>query len=164
RFYRDDLKNEVRRELNWLQAHSEPRLRWENDPGLMPSLVQLRSLLLNETPAELATVAAPDQFTGPAAGIIASCLAILRTSHPTRFERLIPGGEPSPFVAGLEREVAGPHPHLVAFVQQQKIDEKTTRTSRTWPQPVWPEWKTPSGARWTFGAAKPIRVQEPSRV
>src|SRR6185503_13787442 len=77
RFYREYLSGDVRQELNWLQARWEARQKWQNEPHLVPSLVQLRSLLLNESPAELATLATPDQFTGPMSGVIASCISVL---------------------------------------------------------------------------------------
>src|SRR5260221_13913514 len=117
RFYRDHLREDAQRELGLLQQQSEPKRKYHNESHLTPSLVQLRSLLLNETPAQLALVATPDQFSGPASGVIASCMAVLRSSHPTRYERLIPGGEPSPFVAGLEREVSDPDASLDEAIQ-----------------------------------------------
>ena len=157
RFYRDFLGEDVRRELDWLQNRWEPKRRGHNDPHLMPSLVQLRSLLLNETPAELAHVATPDQFTGPPSGVIASCLGLLRATHPARFQRLFPPGEPSPFVAGLEREVAGPNARLLTDVQPAEIDPKTAAGPALWPQLTWWGWKTPTGARWTFGHIRPVR-------
>jgi hypothetical protein len=159
RFYREYLKPDIRRELNWLQNRWEPNRKWHHDPNLMPSLVQLRSLLLNESPAELANVATPDRFTGTPAGVMASCLAILRSSHPTRFERLIPPGEPTPFVTGLERDVAGPHVHLVVSLTYQ-----TTAGEEifTWPQLTWREWSTSGGEPWTFGHIRPQRGANPS--
>src|SRR5439155_15172411 len=51
RFYRDYLKEDVRRELDLLVHRWEPSRKYNNDPHLIPSEVQLRSLLLNETPA-----------------------------------------------------------------------------------------------------------------
>jgi hypothetical protein len=164
RFYRDYLQEDVRRELNWLAACWEPKRRWNNDSRLMPSLVQLRSLLLNETPAELAKVATPDRFTGAPSGLIATCASVLRTSHPTRYERLIPGGEPSPFVLGLEREVAGPNPNLVVAVQHEIADKGSKRVLPAWPQLTWPSWKTEAGRLWSFGRVKPVRATEPDSV
>ena len=43
----------------------------------------------------------------------------LATNVPAR-ERLIPSGEPSPFVPGIEREVSGPHARLVQDVRTQE--------------------------------------------
>jgi hypothetical protein len=162
RFYRDFLQEDVRRELNWLQARWEPKRRWNNDSHIMPSLVQLRSLLLNESPAELANVATPDQFTGPPSGIIGSCASVLRTSHPTRYERLVPGGEPSPFVAGLEREVAGPNPNLVLGVQHEAARKSSGPATPIWPELTWRSWKTEAGKPWSFGRVKPVRATEPN--
>ena len=151
RFYRDYLKLEVKRELDILERRWPETRRSHNDSHIMPSLVQLRSLLLNETPATLARITTPDQFAGPASGIIASCISILRTSRPTRFERLIPSGPPSPFVAGLEREVAGPNVHLVQNVVTESPDKNSRPTGVIWPRIAWWGWKTPTGVAWNFG-------------
>ena len=43
----------------------------------------------------------------------------LATNAPAR-ERLIPSGEPSPFVTGIEREVSGPHAQLVQDVRTEE--------------------------------------------
>ena len=164
RFYRDYLKEDVRRELNWLQHRLPAERRWHNEPGRLPSLVQLRSLLLNETPAELAAIAQPDQFTGPPSGVTASCLSVLRASHPTRYQRLIPPGGPSPFVTGLEREMSGPNPDLIASVEYQELDSNTKGNQTTWPRLTWPQWKTPTGAAWSFGHIRPVREGSPRAV
>jgi hypothetical protein len=142
RFYRELLPVDVKRELDVLPLGSPGERRARNEPDALPSLVQLRSLLLNESPAQLASNAVPDKFTGSAGGVIANCLAILRASRPPRFERLIPGGEPSPFVAGIERDVAGPN----VFLTQQVGAESNSSTRITWPV-----WKTPTGVAWNFG-------------
>ena len=165
RFYRDYLKEDVRRELDRFSRRSEPARKHENNPDDLPSEVQLRSLLLNETPAELARLATPEQFSGSPSGLIASCIAVLRTSHPTRYQRLIPAGEPSPFVAGLEREVAGPNPFLVQALQSSAPDEATHTTRPTWPEVTWwKSWQTPAGHRWTFGQITPVREGAPANV
>src|ERR1051326_3167705 len=168
RFYRDYLLEDVRGELGRLRQRWAPERKFKNDSHIMPSEVQLRSLLLNEIPATLASLAAPEQFTGPPSGVIASCLAVLRTSHPTRFERLIPGGEPTPFVAGLERDVSGPNPYLTQAIVSQPNENPAKAnppTQLTWPEVTWwKSWKTPSGHRWTFGRVAPVPHAAPSRV
>ena len=164
RFYREYLKEDVRHELNWLQPRWPAGRRWHNEPGRLPSLVQLRSLLLNETPVELAAIAQPDQFTGPRSGVIASCLSVLRTSHPTRYQRLIPPGEPSAFVTGLEREGFGSNADLIGSVEYQELDSNTRSNQTTWPRLTWPQWKTPNGAAWTFGHIRLSREGSPRAV
>ena len=162
RFYRDFLQEDVRLELDRLSARWDPKRRYQNDSHIMPSLVQLRSLLLNEPPDQLAKIAAPDQFSGPASGVIASCLSLLRTSHPIRYQRLIPPGPPSPFVAGLEREVAGPNPYLLQSVQFSDENKKAVTRQLTWPRPAWwQSWRTPAGRRWNFGQVRPVREGNP---
>jgi len=147
RFYGDYLKPDVAHELDLLQGRWDPKRRYQNDSHITPSLVQLRSLLLNQSPAELALVATPDQFSGPPSGILGSCLSILRTSHPIRYERLIPPAAPSPFVTGLERDVPGPNVYLVQAVQTGGGE-----TNLRWPEITWwKSWKTPTGDRWSFG-------------
>jgi hypothetical protein len=121
----------------------------------MPSLVQLRSLLLNETPAELANVTTVDKLSGPPSGVIASCISVLRTSHPVRFERLIPAAPASPFVAGLEREVIGPNVHLTQNAVTESRHATTKQTNAIWPRVSWWGWKTPTGALWNFGQVIP---------
>jgi len=165
RFYRDYLKEDVRHELDRLSRRSESAHKFENTPDGLPSQIQLRSLLLNETPAELGRMATPEQFTGSASGLIASCIAVLRTSHPTRYQRLIPAGEPSPFVAGLEREVAGPNPFLMQALQSSAQDESTRTTRPIWPEGTWwKSWQTPTGHRWTFGQITPEQKGAPVNV
>ncbi len=159
RFYRDYLKEDVHRELDLLRERWESKPKYANNPRLIPSEAQLRSLLLNETPAQLAEIAAPDQFSWSASEVIANCISVLRTSHPTRYERLIPGGDPSPFVAGLEREVTGPNPYLIEALQRST--EKTNQL--IWPEVTWwKSWTTPTGHSWTLGHVTPIREGLPS--
>jgi hypothetical protein len=126
--------------------------------------MQLRSLLINETPAELAVVATPDQFTGSLSGVMASCLSVLRTSHPTRYERLIPPGDPSPFVTGLEREVSGANTDLIASIECQEFDSNTKNNRTTWPRLTWPQWKTTTGTVWGFGHIRPVHEGNPRAV
>src|SRR5437762_6098847 len=133
RFYRDYLLEETRAEMDILKERWDKNRKWQNEPDGMPSEVELRSLLLNETPAQLSTLANPSQFSGPPSGIIASCIAVLRTSHPTRYERLIPGGAASPFVAGLERLVSGPNPYLAQAVQTNGEEKTNTISHPDWP-------------------------------
>jgi hypothetical protein len=106
---------------------------------------------LNETPTELANVAMPEKFSGPPSGVIASCIAVLRASHPARYERLIPGAAASPFVAGLEREVAGPNTHLVQNAVTELRDKDTKEPTPIWPRVSWWGWKTATGVTWSFG-------------
>jgi hypothetical protein len=151
RFYRGYFAPDIRRELDTLRARWPEERRWKNDSHIMPSLVQLRSLLLNESPSQLASNATPDRFTGPASGVIASCISVLRTSHPTTYERLIPGGPASPFVAGIERDVPGPHIHLAQSVVMSSSRKDSKETIAQWPRSTWWGWQTPTGARWNFG-------------
>lgn len=146
RFYREWLPEDVRRELAW--------------SGTLPAPLVLRSLLLNEGAAGSATNQIPsaDPFAGSPAAVVANCVALLRASHPTHYERLIPPGPPSPFVAGLEREVAGPN--------AENLTSVTAEPSGGGYRLVWPAWKSPSGAEWTFGSVRsgPARGLHPSSL
>ncbi|MCX7044910.1 MAG: hypothetical protein NTX50_05390 [Candidatus Sumerlaeota bacterium] len=155
RFYRDYLKDDVRKEQDLLLGRWEPKRRFDNNSHIMPSMVQLRSLLIGETPEELARIATPDRFGGPASGVIGSCISVLRASRPIRYERLIPAGEPTPFVAGLEREIAGPNVYLAQSVQTRIEDKKAKTSQPLWPRIAWFGWQTPTGARWNFGQVIP---------
>jgi hypothetical protein len=57
-----------------------------------------------------------DVIRGVPAEVIATCLAVLGRGQDERTRRLIPGGVPSPFVIGLEREVVDPRSGLVVNV------------------------------------------------
>ncbi len=164
RFHRDFLAADVRREMDTLTERWEPKRRYANDSHIMPSLVQLRSLLLNEPPAELAKVAPPEKFSGPASGVIASCLAVIRTSRPARLVRLIPPGEPTPMVAGLERENAGPYTYLAQAVQSHTKATKSNPAKTIWPLVTWWGWKHPGADRWGFGSVLPAPDGLPGEV
>ncbi|HMJ89142.1 MAG TPA: hypothetical protein VK530_04965 [Candidatus Acidoferrum sp.] len=139
RFYRNFLSVDVMRELDVLQSRGRAgQLATNNSPSLM----QLRSLLLKETPRQLTSNAPPEIFSGPVSRVIADCISILRTSGPVRYERLIPGGNATPFVVGIERDVAGPNVVLA---------QNLTSGSNAWPRITWSEWNTPAGEPWHFG-------------
>lgn len=164
RFWRDYFSAELRAELGRLQALEPSDRRSLDDSRVRLSLVRWRARLLNESPTELAAVLAPEGFNGSPADITASCLALLRAAGPVHLERLIPRGAPSPFVAGPERDVAGPHPHLVQFVQFQVVDTPQGNARPFWPLITGPDWRTPTGARWSFGQVRPVAQGEPSAV
>ena len=165
RYLRENFADDLRREMNWLQRRWSPEQRGQNVPQALPSLVQLRSLLLNEPPAELAKDAVPDQFTGPSTGKMASCLAVLRAASPLRYQRLIPPGPPTPLVARVERNRTEPMPSLVTSLnwEGKAGNEKATRPLN-WPELIWPAWRTPTGAPWSFGQIRAARNASPQRV
>ena len=144
RLYHDYVREEARLDLDWLQ-------RCSTTNGTAQTLVSPRGLLLNETPAQLATIATPDQFRDWEGA--EPWLAVLRASRLVHYERLIPPGAASPFVAGLERKTGGATPKLLTILESS--DE------RTWPRLTWPDWKTPTGAPWNFGRIQPVRDGQP---
>ncbi|MDB6038139.1 MAG: hypothetical protein JWM99_1980 [Verrucomicrobiales bacterium] len=154
RFYRDYWAADVRNEMDLLQTRLDPKGRTQNDFHTVPSLVQIRSLLLNEAPEALGQLGAPELFTGPASVVIASCISILRTCHPTHYARIIPKDKPSEFVAGIERESFGPSPVLT-----QAIRTNFRNTDREeqghWPEITWWGWKSAGKDFWSFGQIVP---------
>jgi len=171
RFYRDRLQEDVRKEMDLLTARWPTRRDtaghiYRNDSHIMPSMVQLRSLLLNETPEQLARIAPPEKWaSGSASGMIANCMSVIRVSRPTRFERLIPAdGQPSPFVAGLEREKPEASTYL-AMAVESRLQTPAGRGGQgraarvIWPRPTWWGWQTASRYRWGFGQIVPAEGQ-----
>jgi hypothetical protein len=150
RFYRDHLSGDVRRELNWLQQRWDSERPFNDDSDAMPSLVQLRSLLLNETPTQLAKVAKPAQFLDSLSRTIGDCLAVIRTSEAARWERLIPAGQSSPFVAGLERELGEFRGPLLYVIQLTHLTVEQAR-DRECPEIVWGKAGKPPGEFLSFG-------------
>jgi hypothetical protein len=166
RFFRENLKEDVRRELNWLQHRSKSDGGLRNDPAGALSLVPLRSLLLNESLDHLAALTNPGQPDAIHSTAVADCLSLLRAGHPTRFERLIPPGPPGAFGVGIERDVAGPDSQLLVSVAAEKggANSLSSASVPDWPQLQWREWTTPTGAAWTFGHIRPVRRGEPGKV
>ena len=163
RFYRNALAEDVRKEMDLLTERWDPKRRATNDSHILPSLVQLRSLLLDESPPDLARLATPEEFRGPPSGVIASCMAVLRAGRPKRFERLIPKAGSSPEVAGLERENAGPNVYLTQSVQHFAApNPKTGEAAILWPHVTW--WTPERGRRWSFGQVVPDPHSEPLDV
>lgn len=160
RFYRDHLGPDVRGEFLRLASRPDRNPRWDttDDSHILPSRVRLESYLLNASPTNLAAIATPDRFQGPPSGIMASCLAVLRSAQPPRVLRLIPGAPPSPFAPGISRDVPGPHPHLV----QTLIPGATNGPA--WPRVAWWGWQTPTGARWNFGEVRAGVQERPQSV
>ena len=150
RFCRDYLKADLRKEFAGALVPS-------GDPGRLDAsnrsaMVQLRSLLFNEGPTE-ADAATRLAAAGTGAGPIADCLAILRATQPIEVQNLIPAGTASAFVTGLERESSIRNADLVVAVSRN--DRNGSPAS--WPELTWPNWSTPTGARWTFGQIRPVR-------
>lgn len=158
RFYRDHLLRDMRTEMARLDQRWDPKRAFTDDSHILPSRVRLHSFLLQDSPTNLVTIATPDQFAGPASGVIASSLAVVRAATPPRWERLIPGDVPGPWRVGLNREVPGPNPHLLQSVVTG------TAGAPTWPRLQWWGWKTPTGAPWNYGEVRAGDGDRPARV
>lgn len=108
---------------------------WHIDGPKYPADADTREfnrLWIGSTNADLARFRDDYVFTQPGTRI--------RTA---RYQRLIPPAPPTPFTVGIQRDVAGPNPDLLAKVEWQ---------SNHWPRLSWGKsWKTPSGDRWNFG-------------
>ena len=165
RYLRENSTDALRREMNWLQRRWSPEQSLQNLPHALPSLIQLRSQLLNERPAELATNSQPEQYTGPSAGRMASCLALLRAASPLRYQRLIPPGPPTAFVAAAERDTKGPMPSLVtSLIWDGRAGSEAAAKPLNWPELIWPAWRTPTGALWSFGQIRTARNTTPQKA
>ena len=98
----------------------------------------------------------PRKPSAPSAITLRLCVKLLRAGRPPRYVRRVPLGKPTPFVPGLEREVGGPSTYLVQAVLSE-VEDRAAKTSRPiWPLVTWWGWKTPTGARWTFGQVIPV--------
>lgn len=158
RFYREHLAKDVAAELDRLAGRMDPKQAFTDESHSRPSRVRLESFLRNTGPTNLAAIATPDRFQGPPSGILASCVAVLRTAQPPRLRRLIPGAPASGFVPGISRDVPGPNPHLV----QTLLVGATNAPA--WPRIGWWGWRTPTGDRWNFGEIQVGSGSPPARV
>ncbi|MGC9004293.1 MAG: hypothetical protein ACP5KZ_06285 [bacterium] len=154
RFYRDVLGKEVEGEMELLTQRAKqgktPYKLNEDTAHIAPSIVRLRSLLLNEPPEKLARLSPPKEWLlGRCADGIAFCLSFLRTSHPPDYIRLIPQRNPTNFVLGLERiREYTEFPALCLAIEGKGLDYPFLR---------WWGWKAPKkadvpkGEWWSFG-------------
>lgn len=170
RFQRDTLETDVKKELDgYVEAGKSSYKLGEDDGHIAPSMERIRSLLLNESPEDLAKLSSPDQWRQqPNSGKVAFGLSYLRVTRPTQVARIIPKeGKPSPFVLGLEREVEG---GFSGLVQNPVWEYKPKQGDPVayWPVPVWHFWKPPAsvkdhpvGDRWPFGESRPSGPERP---
>ena len=156
RFFQDYLGPEVRSELDTLMRDQDQEAK-----RIVP-LIALRSLLLNESPSQMAPLAAGAPLSASPFDAIATAVAFLRTSQPIRFERLIAGDRngDTPFVVGPEREIGTATTRLVSDLESGNSPEKPL----DWPKLEWRPWKTASGHSWTVGHIQPVRSGVPRRV
>jgi hypothetical protein len=96
----------------------------------------------------------------------AIALSVVRTGQPAKHDRLIPAGEPYPFVTGLERDRGKESVTIVIRNLADRADAKS------WPLPNWFHWKPPrkaekyTGKRDTFcfGQVTPTPDKPPVSV
>lgn len=160
RFFRDYLRGEVERELNWLE-HGPAK----GSPGVASgrlSVPALRSVLLHVIPQDGAAIATSENSSSSPSNpeLDRRCLAILHSAQPSRFERLIPPTRSASFKIGLEREVPGPNLHLLTTITAEKPSPNLISSASVpdWPQLRWLAWRTPTGAAWTFGQIRPVKA------
>jgi hypothetical protein len=151
RFYMDTpaLREAVAREIcddvtGWLRFREQ---RAKDDSHILPSLIRVRSFILDENADKLASITPPERFGGYGSMLIAPMLAYLRATTSRQTVRIIPAsGGPSPFLPGLERgEGRTGDGSLV-----QAMDWK-----KPWVNPVWFYWGT-----W-FGTISPSESPKP---
>ncbi len=152
RFFRDHMGDIVREELDWWATRQDSPYKPGNSTAhIAPSMEQLRSLLLNESPEELAKLTPMQEARiGRAADAISYYLSFVRTGRPAQQTRLIPKDLPiSPWILGLEREYDGSDGCLVVRVSTKEGH---------WPVLSDWGWKPPREAadlpgakRWSYG-------------
>ncbi len=124
RFFRDHLARDVKAEMDWWSTRPDNPFRpGHSTAHIAPSLEQLRSLLLDESPEKLAQWTRPQALkVGRAADAISFLLSFVRTGGPRRYERLVSGLGPSPWYLGIEREAEGTDGALAVRLISRKFD------------------------------------------
>lgn len=153
RFFRDHMGQIVREELDWWATREDsPYKPGQSTAHIAPSLEQLRSLLLNESPEELAKLTPmQDARIGRAADAISYYLSFIRIGRPTQYTRLIPEDLPtSPWILGLERESDGSDSCLVVRVSTKEGHWPVLSDWRAWKPPKAPA-DLPGADRWSYG-------------
>lgn len=172
RFHRDSLRDLDRAELDGLLASGRFTTSREgtmDDPHILPSMVRLRSLLLDESPERLARITPVDAPVHPASGVAAYCGAFLRTAHPSHLDTIIPMRDAtSGWVKGIERDRPEDEPVLDVAVSWR------ARGRAGEPSLTWWGWRppraaegVPGGDRWSFGGIRtdlPVRSGEERRL
>jgi len=152
-FMRETLgEDTLRRELDWwLTREDSPYKPGESTAHIAPSMEQLRSLLLNESPAELAKLTPIQRARiGRHADAISYYLSFVRTGRPIQYTRLVPIDLPdSPWMSGLERESEGSDGALVVSVVS-KEGHWPTLCDWGW-QPPQEAGDLPGAKRWSYG-------------
>ncbi|MBL9138620.1 MAG: hypothetical protein JNK85_22315 [Verrucomicrobiales bacterium] len=147
RFFRDHLAWDLRQEWDGLRKRYDSSRVGFEDPNETPSLVRWTSWLAPSAMTNLASIASVDALAGPPSGVVAGCLAMLRSAAAPKWERLFPGAPPSePVPAGTTRQVFGDP----ALVQQVRGADNESG----WPSLEWPAWRTPTGRPWSFGEVR----------
>ena len=152
-FLRENLGEDIlRTELDWwLTRADNPYKPGESTAHITPSMEQLRSLLLNESPAELAKLGpVQDAGIGRAADAISYYLSFVRTGRPIQYARLAPRDLPdSPWLLGLERESDGSDGALAVSVLA-KDGHWPTLCDWGW-KPPRVAGDLPGAERWPYG-------------
>jgi len=155
RFYREvkPLREALERELN------DPEVGWgrwkdcecRDDSHILPSLVRIRSFLLDEPPEKLAEICEPEDVVGPPSGIVATMIAFIRTSTPHKYIRLVPRGIYIPPKPGLDRTGGWRY----GVVEPICDPDLVVTLRRPWATPVWRFWGG-NGEDLYFGAIIPF--------
>lgn len=116
RFYRDHLREDVRRELDWyadaVRTKRSDVHRFEvyenwfrrDSPHIFPSLARLRSFLLGESYEDLQKAVDMSNYQARRSSAVALGYSFLRSMVPVTHVRLVDGdAPPSPYVIGLQR-------------------------------------------------------------
>ena len=169
RFVNEDIARFHRRhsglaatlELESLRKRARSASLKEHTLDEPPPLALLRSLLLNESPSQLTTLAARERSFPAPFEELAECVAMLRASQPVLVERLIPAAPEGSWSLGMERELGGSHSGLV--VRMNTGGEN--RAAKAWPRPEFPsDWATSTEDALTPGRMAPVREGAPTSL
>lgn len=140
RMHRDWFPKFQRYELNhivdWIaegaKTHGNQLSRYpdlKDDSHIIPSMLRLRSYLLDEDLNDLLKIGGPEDITGTQSfGDMLAQFSLLRMGVPRQYERLIAKeGKPSPFLMGIQRDATPLAPVTVMNIALTKY----------WPVPTW---------------------------
>jgi len=158
RFLRDHAEDLIRKELDGLLSSGRFTVNRKNsldDPHILPSMVRLRSLLLDESPDRLAEITPVNANVYPNSGVVAYCSAFLRTSRPIRYANIIPESKTKTgWLEGIERSRGLDEPILDCSPEWNSgANPNPGQITLTWWgwSPPKSDSSIPGGDRWSFG-------------
>lgn len=147
RFFRDHLGSDLLQEWDGLRRRQAQVPLGFEDPVGTPSLLRWTSWMAPTAMTNWVGIGTAEGLGGTPSGVVAGCLAILRSAAPPQWERLFPGAPPAAPVSWATTQLPGADPSLVQHLRR-------TEGGPGWPSVEWPVWRTPTGKPWTFGEVR----------